>query len=267
MIPGINFTYCFYFIKHYLSATRIDVLHSPFVFKLYNTCIKRQAQNEDMQAIEALRQALKKDNQFILQDDFGAGSSLFKGKKRRVKELVYLHAKQARIAQVLYFMIKHLGLTNALELGTSLGLTTAYLGKALNNKGKVIGIEGSREIAAKAAENMAKLDLERHVTIKQGHFDEVLPQLLSEMKTVDFVYIDGNHRFEPTLNYFEQLLPYTHNNSVLVFDDIYWSKGMAKAWAAIKSHPDVTVTVDLFFIGLVFFRKEQAKEHFRLRLW
>jgi hypothetical protein len=40
---------------------------------------------------------------------------------------------------------------------------------------------------------------------------------------------------------------------------------MERAWAAIKAHPSVTVTIDLFYVGLVFFRKKQPRQDFWLR--
>jgi predicted O-methyltransferase YrrM len=128
-------------------------------------------------------------------------------------------------------------------------------------------IEGAREIAAVATENFKQLGLNKYIQQRTGNFDEVLPDVLKTYEEVDVAFIDGNHRYAPTLYYFEMLLPKIHNNSMLIFDDIYWSKGMTKAWEEIKEHPQVTVTVDLFFIGLVFFRKEQVKEHFKLRIW
>lgn len=266
MIPGINFTYCRHFIRHYLSATRIDVLHSPFVFNLYNSCIKRQSTNHAFNDIELLRKRLKADCTVLLQKDFGAGSSLFSAKKRSVRELVYLHAKQARLQQIFYYLIRKFKYTHIVELGTSLGLTTAYLSKATGEAGSVLSVEGADEIATAAQNNLNRLGL-TNARILTGTFDNMLPQALAELGKVDFAYVDGNHQYQPTLNYFHQLLPYLHNNSMLIFDDIYWSKGMLKAWTEIKNHPDVTVTVDLFFVGLVFFRREQVKEHFRLRVF
>ena len=266
MIPGINFTYCFHFVRHYFNAKRIDVLHSPFVFSLYNTCIKRQPLNRTFDDIELLRKQLKADGKVLLQKDFGAGSSLFSGKKRSVREFVYLHAKQARLQQIFYYLIKRFQYTQIIELGTSLALTTAYLAKAAGESGKVLTIEGSDEIAKAAKANLNSLRLPNaHVLV--GTFEAELPQALSELGKVDLAYIDGNHQYQHTLNYFYQLLPHVHNDSMLIFDDIYWSTGMAKAWKEIKQHSDVTITVDLFFVGLVFFRKEQAKEHFRLRVF
>jgi predicted O-methyltransferase YrrM len=100
----------------------------------------------------------------------------------------------------------------------------------------------------------------------EGNFDAVLDEILKYYPQLDLAFIDGNHKKEATLMYFQQMLPLAHNNSVFIFDDIYWSKGMTEAWNEIKKHPQVTVTVDLFFVGLVFFRKEQAKQDFKLRV-
>jgi predicted O-methyltransferase YrrM len=80
------------------------------------------------------------------------------------------------------------------------------------------------------------------------------------------VFVDGNHQKEATLRYFKLCLPKVHENSLLIFDDIYWSRGMKEAWNEIKAHPEVTVTVDLFWIGLVYFRKGQVKEDFVIKL-
>jgi predicted O-methyltransferase YrrM len=90
--------------------------------------------------------------------------------------------------------------------------------------------------------------------------------VLEKIKTLDMLFIDGNHSYDATMRYFEMCKPYLHNQSLIVFDDIYWSKGMTQAWKEIKADPIVTVSIDLFFIGLVFFRKEQVKENFKLRI-
>jgi len=128
----------------------------------------------------------------------------------------------------------------------------------------VITIEGCPQTAAVAGRNFKDLGI-RNIELQVGNFDELLPDLIGTKPKLDFVYIDGNHRKDATLNYFNWCLPKVHENSLLIFDDIYWSEGMKEAWAQIKQHPEVTVTVDLFWIGLVFFKKGQAKEHFKIR--
>lgn len=130
---------------------------------------------------------------------------------------------------------------------------------------RIITIEGAPEVYKQANKTFEKLSIS-NIDARCGTFDEVLPNLLSELKQLDLVYIDGNHSEEATLRYFNMVKPLLHNNSLVVFDDIYWSKGMTRAWEAIKADPGVQVTVDLFFLGLVFFRQEQARQHFRLRI-
>ncbi len=264
----INTHFCKQFIKHYWSATRIDVLHSPFVFELYNTCVKN-IHYKDFDFIEQLRAQLKQDKRIITQQDFGAGATQQVIKQKTVSQFATQHAKPARVAQIIYRLIVHYKYQQIIELGTSLGISACYEASAIkknNTEHQFTTIEGAPHIATIAAENFKQLLLENYVTQQIGNFDKVLPEVLSQYKKIDMAFIDGNHRYEPTLKYFEQLLPKIHNNSLLIFDDIYWSKGMTDAWEQIKQHPQVTVTVDLFFIGLVFFRKEQTKEHFKLRV-
>ena len=209
-----------------------------------------------------LRSYLQQSNQKINCTDLGAGSLVGNKKSRQVKQLVSSSAKSKKFAQLLFRLVDHFQPEEVLELGTSLGISTAYLASA-NSKIKVITIEGCKEIAEKATENFKKLGLqniEQHI----GNFDDVLPKILSEKEKVDLVFFDGNHRKEPTLNYFKQCLAKAHENSVFIFDDIYWSKEMAEAWDEIKMNERVTVTLDLFYMGIVFFRKEQVKQHFTI---
>ena len=126
-------------------------------------------------------------------------------------------------------------------------------------------MEGSLEVAAIAKRNFEALQL-NNISVIEGNFDDTLPGLLSKINTADFVFVDGNHRKEPTVNYFEQLLAHSTNNTILIFDDIHWSSEMEEAWDYIKQHTAVTLTIDLFFIGIVFLRSEQKeKQHFNIR--
>ena len=132
-----------------------------------------------------------------------------------------------------------------------------------SSENKITSIEGCPKTAlyAKQQLNSFKAD---HVTVETGEFKIVLPQL--KEKNYDLFFFDGHHSKDATIQYFETLLPKAHNETIFVFDDIYWSKGMTEAWEIIRQHPKVTVTIDTFFWGLVFFRKEQVKEHFTIRI-
>ncbi len=161
-------------------------------------------------------------------------------------------------------MVNHYQPKFILELGTSLGITSSYMASAQPNA-KVTTMEGAKAVAAVAQKNFNALGLQ-NINIVQGNFDNTLPGVLKKTNVVDLAFVDGNHRREPTLQYFEQLLQKSNDNTILVFDDIHWSAEMEQAWASIQAHPRVTLTIDLFFIGLVFFRAEQkVKQHFTVR--
>jgi predicted O-methyltransferase YrrM len=155
-------------------------------------------------------------------------------------------------------MIDFYAPTQIIELGTSLGITTAYLASA-NSAARVTTFEGSTAVAQIAGQNHQLLGL-TNIDLIEGNFDTQLPKWLEQHKSIDFAFIDGNHAFKPTVAYFEALLEVVHENSILVFDDIHWSAEMEQAWAHISAHPRVTLSIDLFFIGVVFFRKEFAQK-------
>ncbi len=261
--------YLINFIRHYLSATFIDVLHSPFVFDLYQQCIRRQKNKPQVfNEIEKIRKGLKNNHQTLSYTDFGASAkTLDSVEKVEIAALAKRHLKPARIAQILYYIIHKYHYQNLLELGTSLGITTSYLASGASPTDATIHtIEGCQDVREVALSTFSKLSLNSKIMSHEGKFDEVLPDILAQISVLDFLFVDGNHSYEATLHYFQQCLPKANNNSVFIFDDIYWSKGMTRAWEEIKNHPQVTVSVDLFFIGLIFFRKEQEKQQFKLRV-
>jgi predicted O-methyltransferase YrrM len=241
-------------------------LHSPFVFGLYTTVICHDGQYRAYPRVEARRQSLLASTQELEVCDFGAGSRVVGAATRRraVRDIARHAAKPPRLAQLLFRLVNHFRPATVLELGTSLGLTTAYLALA-DSQTQVITFEGCPATAAVARETFAHLSL-TNVRLVEGNLDETLPATLAALpQSLDFVFFDGNHRYEPTLRYFEQCLAKAHENSVFVLDDIHWSAEMEQAWEAIKAHPAVTVTVDLFYVGLVFFRKKQPRQDFWLR--
>jgi len=214
--------------------------------------------------IESMRGDLLLDRRLLSIDDFGAGSTVTKSKERTVKDIAKTSLKPKKYAQLLFRMVDYYHLNTIVELGTSLGITTSYLASA-NGNGNVYTFEGAGQVAKVARENFRELEL-KNVKLIEGNFDETLPVQLNNIEAIDMAFVDGNHRKEPTINYFNQLLCKSHENSVFIFDDIHWSAEMEEAWKYIQQHPSVTLTVDLFFIGLVFFRKEQkVPQHFSIR--
>ncbi len=164
----------------------------------------------------------------------------------------------------MYRIVQYYKPQTIVELGTSLGITSAYIASAQRNS-EVITIEGSKNVALIAGENFKTLGLQ-NIKLIQGNFDDTLPALLMQLKKIDLAFADGNHRKIPTLNYFHLFLKKVNDESILIFDDIYWSAEMEEAWKEIQQHPSVSLTIDLFFIGLVFFKKDfKAKQYFVIR--
>lgn len=251
------------YLNYRLNAKKRHGVHSPFVYNLSEAVFhKKSAKKVD--EIEAVRKELRQDQTIIELIDYGAGSRTRKGSKRSVSKIAKTSSTPIAMAQMMQRLISYLELNSVLELGTNLGLTTAYLAAA-KPSADVISLEGDPSLAALAVKNLQKIGLEAE--IMEGRFEDKLDLALDKITTVDFAYIDGNHRKEPTLNYFQSILKKTTEKSVLAFGDIHWSKEMEEAWAAIKQHKTVTFTIDLFDLGLVFFRKDRAEvEHFTIRL-
>ncbi len=251
------------YLKHRFTAKSRHGTHSPFVYRLADEVIYDFSIKSDYFIIEQQRKKLFNDDSTITVTDLGAGSHLNKNTIKKVSQIAKNALKSPRLAQLIYRLANDTNAKSVIELGTCLGITSAYLAKA-NPNAQMITIEGCPETAAVAKKNFQDLDLNA-IELHVGNFDLILPDIIAKQPTLDFVYVDGNHRKEATLNYFKWCLPKVTEGSLLIFDDIYWSDGMKEAWQEIKNHPDVTVTIDLFWIGLVYFKKGQAKEHFKLK--
>lgn len=247
-----------------LRAFKLHGIHSPFVFDLNQEVVNHDGKYYAFPAIEELRSRLLQDHRQIEIVDFGAGSRVQKSHRRRISDLARHSAKPPRLAQLLFRLVNHTQPATILDVGTSLGLTTAYLAAARPGA-RIITLEGCPRTAALAQTNFYALNLP-HVELVEGDFAATLPEALDRLKQVDFVFLDGNHRYAPTLHYFRACLTKRTENSVFVIDDIYWSAEMEKAWKEICRHPEVMISVDLFWLGLVFFRKKQPKQHFTINL-
>jgi predicted O-methyltransferase YrrM len=150
-----------------------------------------------------------------------------------------------------------------IELGTSLGISATYQ-SAANPNGKLFTLEGSENIADIAEKNFNTLGF-KNIFLQRGEFSLSLPKVLNENKKIDYVFFDGNHRQQATLDYFNLCLNHTNEKTFFVFDDINWSNEMQNAWKIICNHPSVTVSIDLFMMGIIFFDKSLSKQHFKLR--
>jgi|TARA_R100000479_G_scaffold33554_3_gene14222 predicted O-methyltransferase YrrM len=250
------------YLSFLLRATNQHGVHSPFVYQLLTQCFYDKKKYDAYNALNNHRETLLADSEKIEVTDFGAGSRVFKTNNRKVADIAKHAGVTKKRQRLLFRLVQYFQPNSIVELGTSLGMATTAM--ALGNpNASVKTVEGCPNTLKKASNYFTKNKLQNIKTFNQS-FDRFFKENTSE--TYDFVFIDGNHNKEHTVAYFNQLLKKIHNDSVLVFDDIYWNPSMTEAWQEILKHPKVTVSIDTFQWGLIFFRKEQRKQHFSIRL-
>ncbi len=250
------------YLRYYLTASngKGHGMHSPFVFEFITKVLRDQTHYPEYDIVEAMRSKLLKDHTNIHVRDYGAG----KDGSRTIASITKNAAKPSRFGQLLFRMVRKYQPESIIELGTSLGITTSYLSKAAPGA-TICTMEGASEVAATASGNFNSIGV-KNIRLVEGNFDNTLLPVLSSLNNIDFAFVDGNHTQEPTERYFSQLLPKMGNDSILIFDDIHWSPEMEAAWKNITSHPAVRCSIDLFFIGIIFFRREfREKQHFTIR--
>ena len=254
------------YLHYYFTASngKGHGIHSPFVFDFISKVLNDKKDYGCYHLIENRRKALLTDTTVIEVEDFGAGSSVIKTNQRVIKNIAQSSLKPKKFSQLLFRMVQYYQPKTILELGTSFGITTAYLASG-NTNAQVSTCEGAKNIAHIAKQSFDKLRL-KNIVLTEGDFTITLPPLLHQLQTIDLAFVDGNHRKLPTLDYFTQLLKVSTPSTILIFDDIHWSAEMEAAWEEIKQHPAVTLTIDLFFIGIVTLNNNiKVKQHFSIR--
>jgi len=256
------------YIHYLLKARNEHSIHSPFVYKLYTEVIPDKNRFYAFDELDKVRRQLLQNEQTIEVVDLGAGSKKMNN-TRKVADIAKYSVANKKYSELLFRLTNFFKPESVLELGASLGLSSLYMAHAAP-KANIISIEGCPNTYAFAKQLIASSGV-KNIELINSSFDDALINLCPSTGSVpklsfDVVYIDGNHTYEATIKYFHLLLKNTNENSLLIFDDIYWAVGMTKAWEEIKTHPAVTLTIDLYKVGLVFFRKEnKQKEHFCLR--
>ena len=253
---GLNYLYYFF-----TASTKYDV-HSPSIFDFTVNTIDARKQKPAYHAIELIRSQMLKSNALI--EVLPLGAKLNQAiQKIELKKLTKNTSKSSKYAELLERICAYVKPTYAIEIGSSVGISTLYQSVGIKN-GFLISLEGNPKSIEIAKFNAEKIGLQ-NIQFIEGLFEDTLPEVIRQLSHIDYVFFDGNHSLEATLQYFEWCLPKVHDNTIFIFDDIRWSDEMNLAWQKIKNHPKITASIDLFFLGIVFFRPNQAKEHFTLR--
>ena len=253
------------YLKHAVRAQSKYHIHSPFVFGFYQNVLKDEHTYIQYRVVNRLRKELETVSRFIKRKDLGARCKDYPCDQRfvRVKDIVHHSSVNRKKGEFLFRLIRQYKPSSILELGTSLGISTIYFGLAAPES-QIITIEGCLDSANLARENFEKTGL-KNIQVITGNFEDKLAVALAEMPVPDLVFFDGNHKKEPTLSYFEQCLQHIQPGTIFIFDDIHWSSGMEEAWNIIRQHPLVKVSIDLYHMGIVFFKEELSKEDFTIR--
>lgn len=227
-----------YYLKFLYQSKNEHSVHSPFVFNLVTKCFYDKSKYESYKVLKSYRN--KRTN---INDATTAQLSL-------------------KYAKLLFRIVHYFQPNNILELEPLLGLPTIAI--ALGSKNTII----TRLVGSLSTVTQAKIEpfTSANGNVIHTAFANYLKSEKVQLARYNLIYFGGNHSKQKLLHYFEQLLPTALNNSIWIFNNIHQSTETHKAWKIIKKHPKVTVTVTTFGFGLVFFRSEQQKEHFVIRI-
>jgi len=237
-------------------------IHSPFVYGFVEDVIYGK-DRFDYSGLNDLRQKLSKDHTVISVRDPGAGSKTGLEKERNISQITTHTAIKTKYGRLLTRLAHWHAPDTIIELGTGIGLSTVYLaigGRSSN----IMTIEGIEEIAVMAKNTVSTMKL-TNVEIHQGLFSEKLPNVLHNIKDKVLVFIDGDHSRENLLQYYSLIREYSNDDTVIVIDDIYWSGSMEMAWKELIAEPEVSISIDLFQMGILFFKKGLGKQHYVMR--
>ena len=238
-------------------------IHSPFMFRFYKRVLW-PGRRKELKRVRSRVRLMKRDQRLISCDKvFGAGSGWVRSGGERLSRIVRHSSIHYKYGKVLYSLVREFRPSTILELGTSVGISTMYLAEGCSNA-RIFTLEGCPEKMAVSRENAEYMGY-NHIRHVQGEFSHELPKLLPQIGPLDLVFIDGDHRKDQTTGYFKQLLPWIHSDSIVILDDIHWSDQMTRAWETIISQPGVRVSVDLFRMGILLFKKELSPQRFQIR--
>jgi len=262
MIQRIRFTLKFISYLILSKHKKGHGIHSPFLYNLISKVFNNSDYDENLNRVFIIYNRFRKSKQLIEFEDFGAGSKYSGNTKSLLRDIIRNSSVNQKYGKLLYKLNRYFKCKYILELGSSVGISSAFIAQA-NKNAHFTSIEGSRNKLT-IAKQIAQ-ELNQNTKFIEGNIDHKLDEVLQEFEKIDFVYFDGNHTNKSTLSYFNSCLPKVHNNSVFVFDDIHWSKEMEEAWEEIKHNKKVKLSVDLYRMGLIFFKKELSKEHYVIK--
>ena len=255
-----SFKRLFLYLDYILKVSDEHSLQAPYIFSLYSELKQGKRNFPGFDDIESLRQDLKKDHTIISGKDYGAGSKITGNKT--VSSIAISGVSDLNDCRTLSQLLQITKPKTILELGTSVGISTAYICKTLPDS-QVISLEGNEQLVQVAKENLQSLNI-KNAEIIHGNIDDILDEVLRSLSEVDFVLIDANHRKDPLLKYFNKILPELSTAGCILIDDIRWSGEMYSGWQKICKNENIALSIEMLDQGLLINKKELKKQHYVL---
>jgi predicted O-methyltransferase YrrM len=238
-------------------------IHSPFVFDIVSRMFRNKIDPDIVNKIEMIRKQLLKDDRSIEVLDLGSGSKKMKSNNRKVSDIARYSPVNRKYGILLSNLASEFGKAGIIEFGTSFGISTMYMAASVPDS-IVYTMEGSPSVAEIANSNFLSGRF-RNINVLIGPFSKMLPEIKDTGIKPGLVFIDGNHRREPVLEYFNKIVGLSDSETVIVIDDINNSEEMADAWNEIRNNKNVTCTIDIFRMGLVFMKRGLTRQHYIIR--
>ncbi|MEM7575209.1 MAG: class I SAM-dependent methyltransferase [Bacteroidota bacterium] len=238
--------------RWYRSASTPYDVHSPGLSRFIDQAWRHRSDADLESLVLYFRRSYRHAHQWIETPQLGAASKVKARQRRRLSELVRHSAIAAAEGHFLARMVRYTKAQTILELGTNAGISGAYLALA-DESARLHSLEGNPDLAMLARRGFTHLGLNDRVQVHIGRFSDRLPEVLTQLSTIDLLFIDGDHRYQPTLDYVRACLPLARENSLFIIADIHWSPGMEAAWEEIRNWPAVTCSLDTYHFGILFF--------------
>ncbi|MFM7327954.1 MAG: O-methyltransferase [Bacteroidota bacterium] len=241
-------------VRHWLLSVGPYSIHSPLLYRFVNEALFK-ADNRMEVVAEDFRNQFIRNQRPISSFDSGSGASVKSA--RTLADVVKHEVAGQRLASIFRRIIEFQQASRVLEVGTSVGITTLWL--SANPAVEVVTLEANPdlvEIAQEAFKNAGR----NNIRLIPGNADETLSSLLNQGWVPDVAIMDANHRFGPTMNYFRHLAEAMNDNGIIILDDIHYSREMTEAWREVCAAPRVTLALDCFRFGIVFFDRNLTKE-------
>jgi predicted O-methyltransferase YrrM len=238
-------------------------IHSPYVFDLVSRVFRNKTDPAVVFSIEKIRKRLKRDKRTIDVLDLGSGSENRMDNLKKVSEVARFSPVSQKFGMLLANMAAEFGGKLIVEFGTSFGISTMYMASSCGET-PVASMEGCPAIAEIADENFREAGL-KNIRLHVGPFEDKITEIVKMGITPGLVFIDGNHRKKPVLEYFNKVAGMSDNKTVIIIDDISYSREMEEAWHDIRKNEKVTLSIDLYRMGIVFFRSGIGRKEYVIR--